>query len=208
MKNLKLRKILLTICSAMLLVTLSVGATFAYLTSQATVTNTFTVGNVKITLDEQDVDKDSNTADNVTINEVVRDTANAYHLLPGQKYTKDPIVHVDAASETCWVFIKVTNDLAAIEADKKIADQISGNKWIALAGVDGVYYQTYTKGQDDKELEVFETVTIASTVDNTTLAAYSNKTVSVVAYAIQMAGFEDKPGDAWTAVSAASSDNN
>ena len=50
--NKKLRRILLTVCSAALLVCVTVGATVAYLTSTETVTNTFTVGKVDITLDE------------------------------------------------------------------------------------------------------------------------------------------------------------
>ena len=52
MKNSKLRRILLTLACAVLLVSLSVGATLAYLTSvTAEVQNTFTVGKVQITLD-------------------------------------------------------------------------------------------------------------------------------------------------------------
>ena len=55
MKNSKLRRILLTLACAVLLVSLSVGATLAYLTSTPTkVTNTFVVGEVKIELDEAD----------------------------------------------------------------------------------------------------------------------------------------------------------
>ena len=58
MKNSKFRRILLLLACAVLLVSLSVGATLAYLTSTTeTVTNTFTVGNVAITLDELDVDE-------------------------------------------------------------------------------------------------------------------------------------------------------
>ena len=52
----KTRKILLMAACAVLLVCISVGATVAYLTSTDTVTNTFTVGQVAITLDEAKVD--------------------------------------------------------------------------------------------------------------------------------------------------------
>ena len=58
MKKSMLRKVLLLACSAVLLVCLSVGATLAYLTSNDTVVNTFTVGKVAITLDETDVKLD------------------------------------------------------------------------------------------------------------------------------------------------------
>ena len=64
--NKKLRRILLTVCSAALLVCVTVGATVAYLTSTTgPVTNTFTVGKVAITLDEADVDVDGVVEKNV-----------------------------------------------------------------------------------------------------------------------------------------------
>ena len=55
MNTRKLRKAILTLCSALLLVSLSVGITVAYLTSTDEVKNTFTVGQVKITLDEAEL---------------------------------------------------------------------------------------------------------------------------------------------------------
>ena len=188
MKTLKLRKILLTITCAMLLVALTVGATYAYLTSTASVQNTFTVGNVIITMDETDVDNSTPDKD--------RDTANSYHLLPGQTYTKDPIVHVDPVSENCWVFIKVDNQLANIEGENTIAKQIRANGWKELDGVPGVYYQSYTKGQKDKDLKTFAEVQIAATVDNDTLAGYNNNTVTINAYAIQADGI-GTAAEAW-----------
>ena len=51
----KAKKILVLVMSACLLVAVTIGATVAYLTDDDTVTNTFTVGNVQITLDEADV---------------------------------------------------------------------------------------------------------------------------------------------------------
>ena len=49
------RKVLMIALCAVLLVSISVMGTMAYLTSQDTVTNTFTVGKVAINLDEADV---------------------------------------------------------------------------------------------------------------------------------------------------------
>ena len=53
----KVKVLLLSLC-AVLLVAASVLGTLAYLTSQDTVVNTFTVGKVKTTLDEADVHPD------------------------------------------------------------------------------------------------------------------------------------------------------
>ena len=52
----KTKKALLLSLCAVMLVTASVLGTMAYLTSTDEVVNTFTVGNVAITLDETDVD--------------------------------------------------------------------------------------------------------------------------------------------------------
>ena len=96
-------KPLLTLCCALLLVAAGVFGTLAYLTGTDTVNNTFTVGNVKITLDEAKV-----TTDGTPVEGADRVKANEYHLLPGHTYTKDPTVTVKANSEACWLFVQVT----------------------------------------------------------------------------------------------------
>ena len=93
----KSKALLLTLC-AVLLVAASVMGTMAYLTSTDTVENTFTVGNVKITLDEAKVDTDGTPAAPAE-----RVKANSYKLLPGHTYTKDPTVTVIKGSESSYV---------------------------------------------------------------------------------------------------------
>ena len=181
--------LLLALCAVALVVT-TVFSTMAYLTSNDSVTNTFTVGKVAITLDEADV----------TNNTSSRVKENAYHLLPGNTYTKDPTVHVAANSEDSWIFVKVDNQIANIEADPTIAAQITAKGWTALDGVTGVYYKTYTKNAAVEDLVVFENFKIKEDVNNTTLELYNGKTVVVTAYAIQKAGF-DTAALAWTEVS-------
>lgn len=183
------KALLLSLC-AVLLVTASVLGTMAYLTSQDQVVNTFTVGNVAITLDEKDVD-------NSTPGENDRDKANAYKLMPGHNYEKDPIVHVDANSEDCYLFVKVVNEIANIEAEKTVAQQMTEKGWVAVDAANGIYVYTtdktnpavVTKGSN---ITVFENFTIAGNVDNTTLATYADKTITVNAYAIQADGFAGK----------------
>lgn len=120
----KSKALLLTLC-AVLLVAASVMGTMAYLTSTDTVENTFTVGNVKITLDEAKVNTDGTLA---TPAERVK--ANEYKLLPGHTYTKDPTVTVIKGSESSYVRMKVTfNNAAQIIAmctDPDFADEITG----------------------------------------------------------------------------------
>lgn len=118
------KALLLTLC-AVLLVAASVMGTMAYLTSSDEVNNTFTVGNVKITLDEAKVNTDGTP---VTPAERVK--ANEYKLLPGHTYTKDPTVTVIKGSESSYIRLKVTfnnaTDIIAMCTDPEFADEITG----------------------------------------------------------------------------------
>ena len=137
----KTKKALLLSLCAVMLVTASVLGTMAYLTSTDEVVNTFTVGNVAITLDETDVD-------NSTPGENDRDQANEYKLMPGKEYVKDPIVHVDADSEDCYLFVKVANEIADIEDTKTVLEQMGEHGWVAVDGAEGVYVYTQNDGNN------------------------------------------------------------
>ena len=193
----KSKALLLTLC-AVLLVAASVMGTMAYLTSTDEVQNTFTVGQVQITLDEKDTDNSTPDAD--------RDKANAYHLLPGNEYEKDPTVHVNAVSEDSWILVKVENGIAAFEAAtsteengyKSISDQITANGWTALNGVANVYYKPYTKSDTGSDLIVFSNFKIADTANDVQGWATLNATVNITAYAVQKDGFATAEA-AWAA---------
>ena len=187
-------KALLLALSAVLLVVGTVFATMAYLTSTSdVVTNTFTVGKVNITLDEAPVN---------LYGEVVagdRRITNDYKLLPGHTYTKDPIIHVKGGSEVCYLFIKVTNDIAGIEkATQTVADQIKANGWTDLGN--GIYgkatpIDARAVAEDEfVDVAVFKSINIATDAD---VAAYAGKTITVQACAIQADGFNDM-NEAWT----------
>lgn len=190
----KNKALLLALC-AVSLVTASVLGTMAYLTSTDKVENTFTVGSVAITMDEKDVDDSTPNAD--------RDTKNSYKLLPGQEYTKDPTIHVGANSEDCFLFVKVENEIAAIEADgSKVASQMAAKGWAEVEGK-GVYvYVGTAENASDplavsasNNIPVFEKIKIDDSVTGTQLDGYKNKTIKVTAYAVQKAGFEGKAAD-------------
>lgn len=198
----KSKALLLTLC-AVLLVTASMLGTMAYLTSTDEVENTFTVGQVKITLDEAKVDENGKalTGDNAE-----RVKANSYKLMPGHTYTKDPTIHVDAVSEDSWIFVKVENGIAAFEAAtsteengyKSISDQITANGWTALNGVANVYYKPYTKSDTGSDLIVFSNFKIADTANDVQGWATLNATVNITAYAVQKDGFATAEA-AWAA---------
>ena len=181
----KTKALMLVLC-AVLLVTASVLGTMAYLTSTDKVVNTFTVGKVAITLDEAKVDPDGTA---VTPAERVK--GNAYHLLPGHTYTKDPTVHVQANSENSFIFVKVENGIEKYEGSPTIAEQIAANGWTLLNGVENVYYKTYTKSAEITNLPVFGNFTIANHADAAdSWNNFSAETkVTVTAYAVQQDGF-------------------
>lgn len=120
------KALLLTLC-AVLLVAASVLGTMAYLTSTDSVENTFTVGKVKINLDEAKVD-----ADGKAVTPAERVKGNEYKLMPGHTYTKDPTVTVEEGSESSYVRMKVTfnnaTQIIALCTDPEFADEVTGTE--------------------------------------------------------------------------------
>lgn len=80
----KKKTILVAAIAVMLVAALVVGGTLAYFTDTKTADNTFTMGNVAITLDETNVAEDAPTGSRVD--------GNTYNVYPGQTVTKDPTV--------------------------------------------------------------------------------------------------------------------
>jgi len=189
-----MKQILAIVLSMVLVACISVTATLAYLTSTDSVENTFTIGNVVITLDEAPVDTDGKEIEGDRVR------ANTYKLLPGHDYDKDPTIHVDADSEDCWLFVEITNEIAAIEDDVTIADQMTDNDWTPIAEGSNIYYHADIAKADD-DVVVFETFKVKGDVENDELADYAGKTVVIKAYAIQADGF-DTAVAAWTAAGA------
>lgn len=220
----KSKALLLTLC-AVLLVTASVLGTMAFLTSTASVENTFTVGSVKITLDEAKV-----TTDGKPVDGAARVTENSYKLMPGHTYTKDPTIHVDAASEDCFIRAKVTLTnakewiaIATKYADNKVENIIKGTDdniwWVSQPAVDNekntVTYTFVYKNEshtdelgkriwtstDSKDLVLFNEIAIPGGLTNDELAAVGSSKITVVAEAIQADGFETEAA-AWAAFDA------
>lgn len=197
------KALLLGLC-ALLLVGASVLGTMAYLTSTTSVTNTFTVGKVEIDLDEAKVDENGTEVPNVD-----RVKANDYKLMPGHEYKKDPTVHVKTGSEDCYLFVKVSNDIAAIEtsvASDKVSAQIIANGWKAVENEDGVY--VYTNGGNTPvavsagtDKLVFSKFIIDGAATSDTLKTYvEGKKITINAYAVQADGFANKSiAEIWSA---------
>lgn len=194
----------------------AIGATFAYLTDSKTVNNTFTMGNVKITLDETDI-KNPN-GDRVTSNE--------YNVYPGAVVTKDPIVH-NTGKNAAYIRATVNvsnwmNLCAAYYPDFGISYPNAGyeQSLLRLVGDLGEGWSivgvttgdTFIYGEQfdakfilkydgelaagDNTTAMFQTVTIPAGIDNVNTEGFNE--VKVVAQAIQADGF-----DTWEAAFAA-----
>ena len=194
-----MKKTLTVLLALVLVIAMSVAGTMAYLTSSDSVTNTFTVGKVAITLDEAKVDVYGKPDAAAT----ARVDKNEYKLIPGHSYTKDPTIHVAADSEDCYLFVKVEDGLTAIEADKTIATQLAEKNWKPVDNVANVY--VYAVGDAAKtivpasksvtDVPVFGSFTLTGTAD---VSTYANAQIKVTAYAIQADGFKDKtPATIW-----------
>ena len=215
----KMKALALALCAVMLVAT-TVFATVAYLTSTTeTVTNTFTVGNVVITLDEADVNIDGKPLDangNVVedVEDAKRDTSNSYKLMPGHNYTKDPTVHVEANSEDCYVFVEVVNGISDIEVatgnGDTIAEQMAAKGWTNVSGNIFVYNKdasgktVVTTSTEITDLVVFDDFTLKTDLEYIDLKAVvdADTLITIKAYAIQADGFEDDAAaTVWAALS-------
>ena len=214
----KSKAILMVVC-AMLLVAASVMGTLAYLTSTDTVTNTFSIGKVEITLDEAKANPDGSLVEGAA-----RVDGNSYKLMPGHTYNKDPQVHVKADSEPSYIRMLVTvSNIDALKAAFPVADypdfyadevfllqelvggwnstdwacnSVNGNVYEFRYAAGGIFVPAETEDTYVDLPKLFTTITIPSTVDATALANLDKVTITVVAQAIQADGFTDAD-DAW-----------
>ena len=210
----KCLKVALVLMAAIALVVCSILGTLAYLRSNDSVTNTFTVGKVGITLDEAPVNE---------YGEVVagdRVDGNTYKLIPGHTYVKDPTVTVTDGSEESYIrmIVKITD-----YADVKT---VFGNDFLPQNFVQGwdpaVWVTTNVIGTENNgdtavyEFRYFETVDtlnnqpleldalfdsfeIPDGISNDNLAKLAEMKIIVEAHAIQADGFNGNEDDAWTA---------
>ena len=207
------KSLVLALCAVLLVVGTILG-TVAYLQDTASVVNTFTVGNVHLKLDEAVVDEKGEPTGGRT------ETGNAYHLLPGETYTKDPTVTVLKGSEESYVRMMLTlncaSELDAIFAPNgavltEIFKGYDATKWEYVdvtRGNDNTityefrYFET-VEAEDNADLvlaALFDTVTVPNTMTGEQLATIADLKITVEAHAIQATGFANAD-DAWTAFS-------
>lgn len=183
------------------------GASLAYFTDAKTATNTFTMGNVAITLDEAPVDEKGHATTGNRVSSISYGSAAVY---PGAVLDKDPTVH-NTGSNGAYIRAKVTvdnwatlktlynsEDLTAlvgslgrgwsILSDETITDK-NGNVTFVLkydASSDNTNKEVYVLSNKDTE-PIFEHVNVSANIENDTNDLLAK--ISVKAEAIQQNGF-------------------
>ena len=202
----KKKSILMAAIAVMLVAVLVVGGTLAYFTDTKSANNTFTMGNVAITLDETDVN-----------NPAARTTkGNTYNVYPGQTVKKDPIVHntgKNAAYIRATVNVSNWMNLVATyypdfketfpnDGYKAALNLLVGELGEGWSVVEVVKGDTFTIGQFDAKFilkydgtlaagsettPMFTQVMVPAGLDNANASTFSS--VKVQAQAIQADGF-------------------
>lgn len=189
-----MKKTLTILATLALVAAISIGGTLAYLTAKTdAVTNTFTVGNIGMTLDEHTRNADGTLTDQTT------NAINDYKVIPGATDHKDPTLHVAAGSEPCYVYALVDNGL--VIGGTTVADvNVDGEDWVTVetSGTKTLYrynniVDASTTGQD---LEVFSTVTYSDTITSTTIEGLAGKSIIIQGYAHQSANTTSDAADA------------
>lgn len=172
-----------------------IGGTVAWLIADTEpVVNTFTYGDINITLEETDTNKDGDNNLNT----------NNYPMIPGKPIEKDPKVTFKANSENAWLFVKVEK---TENFDSFMTYEIEDG-WTALDGVDGVYYRSVDKADTDAEFYVIKdnTVNVKSEVTKEMLNALDANgksnypKLTVTAYAVQRDNNITTAADAWSKI--------
>ena len=164
------KKLIIAVIALSLVLCCFVGGTVAWLVAQSEeVTNTFTVGNIQITLTET--------------------TGSGYKIIPGDSVDKDPLITVMAESEKCYVYVVVENNLV-INGKTVATPNINLDDWIPVgeSGTKVLYrYKEEVDATKAKvELPVFTKVTFAdSEITAENISEINNKTIVMRAYAHQ-----------------------
>lgn len=188
------KKTVAVLMAVMMLIGVASGATIAWLATKTDgLTNTFTVGNINIKLEET-VDTD-------------------FHVVPGDKMAKDPVVTVIKDSEDAYVFLRMVVDNNDFDSVTKLINWTMADGWTYIKNMetaevdttktdfttDGTYYfyRPYTTtdkdvpyyaiaGEGDKDMKNgFVTVNTGITKEMVDHADWEAPTIAFKAAAVQ-----------------------
>lgn len=166
--------------AAALVIVSMIGTTIAWLTDETIpVTNTFTYGDINISL--------------------IETTGSAFHILPGNDIAKDPTVTVEANSEDCWIFVKIEkenwptfteDDTTTLKVAYIVDTTATG--WTKLTestdGTSIVYYRSVTSNDTDQSFGVLTNneVTVSENLTKEEINSVTTQpSLTFTAYAVQ-----------------------
>ena len=167
------------------------GATLAYFTDEEKAVNTFSVGNVDITLTESEwVESDAK-------------------LIPGRVIDKNPTITLEAGSEDAYTFMKVqlSQDFVDLLTDYATAASITNpmdvvEDWFVSEVGPKVMYVDVDAGyailgvmspkSAGDSVTYFDRVTVPEGVTQDMIDAEDEYTITVTGYAIQEEGFDTR----------------
>lgn len=203
----KAKKVLALLLCAVLLVGASVMGTLAWLTDKTeTVTNTFTAGEVDITLKESPYDPEDDS-----YAEPAEGTKNSYPAIPGAAYKKNPVVAVENDSEDSYLFVKFSYTTQADTYLNYTSNLTTGNGWtqVSTNTADGVttevWYRVVRKADATRSFDLLAdlgdgyaadiTLEIDSVaVTNQTKDTAAAQKLEWTAYAVQFNYLKDSDG--------------
>lgn len=163
-------KAMFVILAVVLIVGISVGGTLAWLTATSgPVTNTFTVGDINITLTET--------------------TPTNYKIVPGGEDNKDPTITVLKNSENCYVYVTVDNTVV-LNGTVVATPNIDTTNWIEVqtTGTKTLYrYKDVVPASttNDQPLPVFTKVVYSDTITKGNINTLANTTIVINGFAHQ-----------------------
>ena len=196
------KKAIIAVVALVLVLCCAMGGTLAWLVDSTTeVKNTFTYGDINISLWEHELNDDGLT---LSTDVFTGAEQTGFKMIPGNKIEKDPTVTVKADSEASWLFVKV------VESDNFDDFMTYGvaSGWTQLtvdaegnAITDLIYYREVAATTADTDFAVLanDSVSVKDTVTKDMLkdGVFVAPTLSFTAYAVQRDANITTAAQAW-----------
>lgn len=196
------KKAIVAVVALVLVLCCAMGGTLAWLVDSTTeVKNTFTYGDINISLWEHELNEDGLT---LSADVFTGEEQTGFKMIPGNKIEKDPTVTVKADSEASWLFVKIVESnnfddfmtYGVASGWTQLTVDAEGN-----AITDLIYYREVAATTADTDFAVLanDSVSVKETVTKDMLkdGVFVAPTLSFTAYAVQRDANITTAAQAW-----------
>lgn len=196
------KKAIVAVVALVLVLCCAMGGTLAWLVDSTTeIKNTFTYGDINISLWEHELNEDGLT---LSTDVFTGEEQTGFKMIPGNKIEKDPTVTVKADSEASWVFVKIVESnnfddfmtYGVASGWTQLTVDAEGN-----AVTDLIYYREVAATTADTDFAVLanDSVSVKETVTKDMLkdGVFVAPTLSFTAYAVQRDANITTAAQAW-----------